>query len=367
MVKRKKLESSARLKQIRKNYLNPRHPTAYSGITKLQKFYNISRPSAHRVLKGIKSYSLHRETKKPKVRNCYFIYSLGQQIQADLIDIASLSQANDQIRFLFAAIDMFSRKLVCLPMKNKTGRETARVMKIMIDELKPKQIFTDSGKEFLNFHVEELLANEDVTHQTASSDLKCAGVERVNKTIQRKLYQYMTEFNTDRYIDVLSDIVHSYNSSIHSSTGLSPYDGEKRENHFKVLNELNKYYTSIVNEKKKPSFQVGDIVRISKLKDKFLRSYKTQNKEELFEIQKINTSLPIPMYYLKSMEKLDEPEGGFYSNELTLFSPDVWEYVVEKPPKKRTYKGVKQVYAKWVGFNETYHSWIPESYIVPKR
>jgi hypothetical protein len=45
-------------------------------------------------------------------------------------------------------------------------------------------------------------------------------VERAQGTLQRKLYSYLNSCQTRRYIDVLPDIVHGYNSSKHSTTGL---------------------------------------------------------------------------------------------------------------------------------------------------
>ena len=54
--------------------------------------------------------------------------------------------------------------------------------------------------------------------------------------------------------------------------------------------------------------------------------------------------MPVPMYYLKSLEKLDEIEGGFYANELSLIDEDLFK--IEKVLKRRRYKGVNQVFVK---------------------
>lgn len=346
---------------IKRRYVTPKHPTSFGGITKLGNFYGIKTSRTKRILKGVKSYSLHRETKKPKYRNCYFIYQLRQQIQADLVDVNALAKENDEFKYLLTAIDMFSRKLVCIPMKNKSAREASAAVGRMIRIMKPKQLFTDAGKEFVNATVANLLRINEIEHMIAASDMKCSGVERVNKTLQRKLYQYMTENNTDRYIDILPDIVSSYNNSKHETIALTPEEAEQPENVLQVRDELNKWYTHIVRMQKKPSFKKGDIVRISRLKDKFLRSYKEQNKAELYEIIDVKTRMPIPMYTLKSLEKLDVLEGGFYSNELTHFDPETWEIDVSKPLKKRVHKGERQVLARWVGFHKSYFSWIPAS------
>ena len=53
-------------------------------------------------------------------------------------------------------------------------------------------------------------------------DVKCAVVERVNRTLSDKLYRYFTYKNTYRYIDVLPKFVKGYNATVHSTTGMAP-------------------------------------------------------------------------------------------------------------------------------------------------
>ena len=47
-------------------------------------------------------------------------------------------------------------------------------------------------------------------------------VERVNCTLKSKLYRYFTGVNSLCYIDVLRDIVDSYNNTYHRSIGCAP-------------------------------------------------------------------------------------------------------------------------------------------------
>ena len=345
---------------IKRNYTNPSHPTSYSGIKRLGKYYNLSTRESKRILGKVNSYSIHRETKKPKYRNPFFIYQLRQQVQMDLIDVANLATQNDNTKFLLTAIDMFSKILICIPMQNKTGASSKVAVGQVLMQLgdKPKKIMTDAGMEFLNAQVQTLLDEEGVTHFTPGSDMKCVGVERVNKTLQRKIYQHMTEYRTDRYIDVLQDLVSSYNNSTHSSIGVTPVEAEDPVNHLKVLDMLNEHYSDIVEKRKKPKFEVGNTVRVAKLKSKFHRSYNAQQNEELYEIMRINQDMPIPLYYLKSLEELDDIEGGFYANELTLVNFDVFD--IDRVLKRRTHRGVRQALVKWRGYHNNYNSWIPE-------
>ena len=56
---------------------------------------------------------------------------------------------------------------------------------------------TDKGKEFLNTQFQTLLKREGIEFQVCKNpDVKCAVVERVNRTLRDKLYRYFTYKNT---------------------------------------------------------------------------------------------------------------------------------------------------------------------------
>lgn len=52
---------------------------------------------------------------------------------------------------------------------------------------------------------------------TQNSDTKANVVERVIKTIKNMMYRYFTKQRTHRFVDVLQDIVDSYNVTPHRS------------------------------------------------------------------------------------------------------------------------------------------------------
>ena len=61
-------------------------------------------------------------------------------------------------------------------------------------------------------------------------------MERVNRTLKSKLYHYFTTVNSLHYINVLQDLVDSYNNTYHRSIGRAPatvsllYMGKSEEN-----------------------------------------------------------------------------------------------------------------------------------------
>lgn len=343
----------------RKWYRTPSHQTSFSGISRLSNFHKIPPQKATKILDGISSYSIHREVKKPRRRNPFFVYNRREHVQADLIEVGQLSESNEGVRYLLTAIDMFSKFAVCVPMKNKTQDSSIAALKKLFQKLKPKTLMTDAGGEFIGRNVQRFLRETGVKHYTPGSDIKCAGVERFNKTLQRKMYHYMTSAGTDKYIDVLPRLMLSYNTSTHSRLEMSPLQAERPQNDLAVKDMLNKHYLSFFNNKraKKPKFAVGDTVRVSKIKNPFMRSYKDQSNEELFEVVEIRSNLPILMYKLRSLEKLDEIRGAFYESELTKIDLELFD--VERVLKRRRKKGVEQVLVKWRGYNNIFNSWIP--------
>ena len=106
-------------------------------------------------------------------------------------------------------------------------------------------------------------------------------MERVNRTLKSKLYRYFTAVNSLRYIDVLQDLVDSYNNTYHRSIGRAPATvsllnvGTVKR---KLFGEMN---STTPNKFK---FHVGDHVRLSLWKRLFKKGYKMNWTEEIFQI-----------------------------------------------------------------------------------
>ena len=84
-----------------------------------------------------------------------------------------------------------------------------------------RRLNSDEGKEFYNQHVKRVLDKRGIIHYSVSSrEIKASLTERLIRTIKGKLYKYMSHNNTRRYIDVLPDIIESYNNSYHRGLGL---------------------------------------------------------------------------------------------------------------------------------------------------
>ena len=85
---------------LKKNYLNPISGVSFAGVNRIYNFYNRIIPikKIKEFLSKDNSYTLHSKSFKRQY-NPSFIRYKGQQIQADLIDIANFSKLNNGTNF----------------------------------------------------------------------------------------------------------------------------------------------------------------------------------------------------------------------------------------------------------------------------
>ena len=81
----------------------------------------------------------------------------------------------------------------------------------------------------------------------------------------------MTHENTDRYIDALQFLVHTYNNRKHRMTGMSPAEAELPGRTYHIRRKQELVYSKI--KRKKPKYKIGQTVRISIMKGKFDRGF----------------------------------------------------------------------------------------------
>ena len=131
-----------------------------------------------------------------------------------------------------------------------------------------------------------------------NSEMKASVIERFNRTLKEKMWRYFTFKQSHRYIDILQDIVYSYNHTFHRTIKTSPNEVNKinEELIFKNIYGYSKDLGDSTVVKNK--FKVGDKVRISKYKNIFEKSYTPNWTREIFIVDKILPRVPT-VYILK--------------------------------------------------------------------
>jgi hypothetical protein len=282
----------------------------------------------------------------------------GYQWQADLVDVSNIKKHNDGYTFLLTVIDVFSKQAWCIPLKNKSATSLVAAFESLLSSNKVKHLQTDKGKEFLNKQLQALLKKHKVNFFTThNEETKASIAERFNRTLKTKMWKYFTQHNTRRYVDILDDLLHSYNHTYHRSIKMAPVNVNQKNQH-QVWNNL--YGDSKYVE---PKLKEGDTVRISKAKKQFKKGYLPNWSEEIFTVHEVKRTQP-PVYVLRDYHN-EVLEGTFYEQELqkVKVSKDKL-YLVESVLDKRTRRGKTEYLVKWKGYPDSFNQWVTDVYNV---
>ena len=146
--------------------------------------------------------------------------------------------------------------------------------------------------------------------------------ERTIRSLMIKLWKILEYKNTWSYLKYLDDVVHSYNNSVHSTTGLKPSEVNEK-NEVRLLHKLNK---KLKKQKGKPKFKVGDFTRLKFRKNPFMKGYMQTFSNATYRVYRVKKQSPVYLYYLESMEG-DKILGGFYEFELVkMLQAEMDEY-----------------------------------------
>ena len=341
-------------------YTDPKAPASFTGKRKfyheIKKRFPVNSKQVDKFLQTQDAYTIYRPAKLKFPTRPMISVGLDFQWDMDLADVANLKKDNDGITFLLVAIDILSRYAWVVPLPNKTGVAVVKGLEEMIGKRFPVQVRTDFGKEFANRAVQTFFKQQNIHHFIARNPPKASVCERFIRTLREKMYRYFEHANSYRYLDILQDLVDSYNNTTHRSIGMAPsavtYDNENQlwEAQYKR------------GRKKKERFKlaVGDMVRISHMKHPFSRGYQQQYTEEIFWVASKFHRQNFALYQLKDCQ--DETiQGTFYQAELQkVFKPEDTLWKVEKVVKQRR-KGRKQEYfIKWLNFPKECNSWVSE-------
>lgn len=334
-------------------YKNANQPASFGGVEALYRASKgkVSREEIKKWLRGVDAYTLHKPIRKKFTTNRVIVYSMDQQWQADLADVSTLKNKNSGYCYILTVIDILSKYAWAIPLKQKRGEDIVNAFEKIFLKRKPKTLQTDKGTEFTNVKMQKFLKQHKVKFFTTQNETKASVVERFNRTLKTKMWKYLTHMNSYRYIDVLESLIKSYNSTYHTSIKMAPKDVTK-DNEQQVWFNL---YGDIKYNRSKCDFEIGDVVRISKLKRTFEKGYESNWSEELFRVTECVNRDP-KVYRIKDL--LDEPVlGTYYKQELQKVNLKD-SYPIEKIIKKR-YRGKRlEYFVKYRGYSEKFNEWI---------
>ncbi|XP_043469457.1 uncharacterized protein LOC122503095 [Leptopilina heterotoma] len=171
---------------------------------------------------------LHKPDRRNYARRKVDIRAMDDTWKADLVDMLTYAKKNRNYKYILTIIDNFSKLAWAVPVKNKSGENISTTMNLQ---------------------------------------------------------------GSYKWLDILQDLLFSYNNTKHQTIKMKPKDVNKN-NEKAIL--FNVYKTFVVkSSKKKPKFEKEDKVRISKLKHIFEKGYTPNWTTEIFTIDRVNNTTPV--------------------------------------------------------------------------
>eukprot|EP00794_Sanderia_malayensis_P013345 gene13345-biopygen10646 len=216
--------------------------------------------------------------------------------EVDLLDMSEYARRSKGVHFLLVVVDQFTKKLFVAPCKNKSQGDVLDPFRDIFERQtmsRPRIVYSDNGKEFVNSSLSHYLKSINIEHATTNdASVKGAVVERANQTLKRKLVK-LAALHGGKYLEHLQNIVAGLNNTVHATTRLAPNAVDPVTVNTARIN----IEKSIVRRQKeatvgnrlwdkqqhRPLLHVGDWVHIRKENKTFRRGFQQGFTDELFQ------------------------------------------------------------------------------------
>ena len=240
----------------------------------VNKLYTLLRDDKHDVKKkDIEEYlnkkeevQIFKEAKKSKKKLGHITSPQPNfSWQVDIYYLMKYYKANKGFKYILACIDIFTRKLYCIPMKNKDNDEVKLALKLLFKEagVYPDVITSDNDATLLSNECQQLFIKDNIIHDVVPKDdhASLGLIDRVARTLKTVLHKRFVKSGTTNWIDNLSTVVNQYNNTPHSAIDdIKPNDAEKPENIYTIID------INLEKKNKKTTFNnpfsIGDSVRV---------------------------------------------------------------------------------------------------------
>lgn len=255
--------------------------------------------------------SIHKQIRKKYIRRKVIAYYPYDICMADIAFYNSPDyvKANNGYKYILVFIDVFTKMCYVEPQRNKTALTTLLSLEKIIKRLPepPNHLVTDDGTEFYNRPVHGLLNKYGIEHYSIRGEHKAAVAERMIRTMKGRLERYFWENKTKRYVDILQQVIDNYNRTPHRSIGMAPVSVNRLNRDQVFMKMYPKHKIDF-----KPRLDVGDKVRIAKLKTLFEKGYKRKWTIEIYTIISAKSKGGVDYYKVRDASGNILPRPKYY-------------------------------------------------------
>ena len=209
----------------------------------------------------------------------------------DLADMIDYKTSNNK-SYMFIIIDIFSKYLCAIPLKNKNSQTITNEFSNIItsSKRKPLKIESDRGTEFYNSFFQNFLKIKIIQHYSRFTDKGPSIAERVIRTVRNLLKEPVFQKGKADWVSELPSIIKKYSNTIHNSIKMTPIQASKKAKAKEVYSNLQDQRV-----RQTPNFKLGQLVRSADIKRVFSKGDSTNSSYNLYTITEVihNT---IPSY-----------------------------------------------------------------------
>ena len=223
-----------------------------------------------------------RQKKDYRGFNSYVAENPLHELQVDLADFTKSAEENNGFRYLLVGIDVFSKKVHAVPIHTKQIPDVIGGFTEILDKIGiPEQIFADSEGAFSSTEFIRLLNKHKIKQIITTSPPPF--VERVIQTLKNMLMARVeaSKMNAEKWTEFVPAVLKKYNSTVHSSTSMTPNDAHKQQNRFEVLVHIRK---KAQWNRSYPKLETGSMVRTRIKKHTFKKGYHSSWSDKVFKI-----------------------------------------------------------------------------------
>ncbi len=224
----------------------------------------------------------YKQTKPYKGFNSYVAPKALHEIQIDLAIFTDSAKDNNGYKYAFVAIDIFSKYMWAIPIKDKRPQESIRAFNEVLNKIgTPQQIMSDREGAWESTEFVKLLNKHKIKHIISSSPPPFS--ERAVQELKNMIHTRLTglDLEGEKWVELLPAVLRKYNNRVHGSTGMSPNDARKDENNIEVYLNIRK---RAQYQRLYPKLSVGDKVRTTIKKHTFQKGHNSAWSKEVYKI-----------------------------------------------------------------------------------
>ena len=224
----------------------------------------------------------YKQTKPYKGFNSYVAPQALHELQLDLAIFTDSTKDNDGYKYAFVAIDIFSKYMWAIPIRDKKPQESIRAFNEVLDKIgTPQQIMSDREGAWESTEFVKLLNQHKIKHIISSSPPPFS--ERAVQELKNMIHTRLDGLDLEKetWVELLPAVLKKYNNRVHGTTGMSPNDARKDENNIQIYLNIRKHAQY---KRSYPKLSVGDLVRTYVKAGSFKKGYNSSWSKDVFKV-----------------------------------------------------------------------------------